>query len=133
MLRKKHPHKDQVQRLIPITPPHQWTLIYREAPYYLANPASMTTLVLDGARSCLNPYEGPYTLAAMMSWGQPIVLWPSVGMLSPVSSGASTDRGSIKDYPEIEGSTYWNPIAEALRISMVGPTGQTPVAVLANI
>jgi hypothetical protein len=45
---------------------------------------------------------------------------PSAGMLSPTSSGASTNRDSAKDYPKIGGSIYWNPVVEARRISMVG-------------
>jgi hypothetical protein len=75
----------------------------------------MTTSALDDTCSGLNPYAGPYTLAAMMSWGHPI------GALSPMSSGASIDRDSAEDYPEIGGSVCWNPATEARRISMVGP------------
>jgi hypothetical protein len=104
-------------------PSRQCASIYGEAPYYPADLPSMTTLMLGSVRSSLNPYIGPYTLAVMTSWGHPIkvrMFQPSTGMLSPTSSGASTNQDLAKDYPEIGGNIYWNPATEALRISMVG-------------
>jgi hypothetical protein len=106
------------------SPPRQWALIWGGAPCCPAGPSSMTTSASDDIRTGLNPYAGPYTLAAMTSWGHPIrapMFRSSGGTRSPTSSGASTDRDSAEDYPEIGGSVCWNPAIEARRISMVGP------------
>jgi hypothetical protein len=83
--------------------PKHPTLVYGQAPYYPTNPST-------SGGSCLgmNPYAGSYFLAAMMSQGIPIkatISQPSVGTLSS-SLGASSDRDTTKDYPEIGGSCY---------------------------
>jgi hypothetical protein len=75
----------------------------------------------------MNPYAGPYYLAAMTSQGIPIgatISHPFAGTLSS-SSGVSPDRDSTEDYLEIEGSYYWNSTLEGHLISMVAttPTG----------
>jgi hypothetical protein len=57
---------------------------YDWAPYYPVDPVA--TSASGGVHLCLNPYAGPYTLAAMMSWGHPIRVpasRPSTGTLSP--------------------------------------------------
>jgi hypothetical protein len=116
-------------------PLRQWAPIYGGAPYYPDGPSSTTTSASDDVCSNLNPCAGPYTLAAMMSWGHPIgvpMFHPSDGTLSSTSLGASTDRDSIKDYPEIGGSTYWNPTTKAHHISMVGPNWVTSRNILVN-
>jgi hypothetical protein len=48
-------------------------------------------------------------------------------------SGATTDRDSAEDYPEIGDNTYWDPITKACCISMVGLIGQIPAIVPASI
>jgi hypothetical protein len=103
--------------------PSQHEPIYGEAPYYPADPS--TTSTSDGICSGFNPYAGSYYLATMMLQGHLIgapIFQSSAGTSSSTSSGASTDRDSIEDYPEIRGSIYWNSTIEAHRISMVGPT-----------
>jgi hypothetical protein len=60
----------------------------------------------------------------MTSQGYPIktpIFQPLVGTSSSSSSGASPDRNSIEDYPEIRGNICWNATIEAHHISMVGP------------
>jgi hypothetical protein len=66
----------------------------------------------------------PYYLSAMTSQGHTIetnIFQPSAGTSSFSSSAATPDWDSIKDYPEIGDSAYWNPDIKAHRISMVGP------------
>jgi hypothetical protein len=76
--------------------------------------------------SSLNPYTGPYYLAAKTSQGLSIgtpIFQSSAGTASSSSSEASPDRDSTEDYPEIGGSSRWNPPEEGHRIIMVAPTG----------
>jgi hypothetical protein len=83
------------------TPSHHEP-IYGEAPYYPVNHS--TTSASRGARSRFNPYAGSYAPTAITSWGHPIgapMSWSPVGTSSPSSSGTSTGRDSIEDYPEI--------------------------------
>jgi hypothetical protein len=93
--------------------------VYGQAPYYLANPYTSS-----GACSSMNPYVGPYYLAAMTSQGiliRATIYQPSAGASGSYTSGASPDRDSTEDYPEIEGSCYWNPVVEGHFIGMVAP------------
>jgi hypothetical protein len=90
------------------TPSHHEP-IYGEAPYYPADPS--TTSTLDGICSGFNPYTGSYYLATMMLQGHPIgapIFQSSAGTSSSTSSGASTDRDSIEDYPEISNRVVRN-------------------------
>jgi hypothetical protein len=76
--------------------------------------------------SGLNPHAGPYYLFAMISQGFPIgtpIFQPSVGTSSSSSLGASPNRDSTEDYPEIGDSICWNPVVEDRCINMVAPTG----------
>jgi hypothetical protein len=99
--------------------PRHPTLVYGASPYYPVDP-STSGRVCSG----LNPHVGSYYLSAMTSQGRPIrktILQSPAGASSSSSSGATPDRDSIKDYPEIGGSACWNPAIEAHHISMVGP------------
>jgi hypothetical protein len=104
-------------------PPRQWVPIYGGASRDPTNPSSTTTSASDDICSGLNPYVGLYVLATMTLQryliGVPI-FHPSAGTSSSTSSGASTNRDSIKDYLEIVSSIYWNPVVEARCITMVG-------------
>jgi hypothetical protein len=116
--------EDRTIKLLTHSPsPSHHELIYGEAPYYPVDPS--TALASGGTRSGLNPYAGSYAPIAMTSWGHPIeapVAWSPARTSSPTSSGASTSRDTVEDYPEIMGSVYWDPAIKAHRISMVGPT-----------
>jgi hypothetical protein len=76
--------------------------VYGIAPYYPADPSTSS-----GACSGMNLRAWLYYLSAMTSQGRLIgtsIFHPSVGTSSCSSSGASPDRDSTKDYPEIRGS-----------------------------
>jgi hypothetical protein len=105
-----------------LTPCHRMP-VYGEAPYYLTDPSTLSTS--SGTHSGLSSYAGSYYLSPMMSQeyliGTPI-FQPSVGTLSSSSLRVFANRDFIKDYPEIRGSVYWNPVIESCRISMVVTT-----------
>jgi hypothetical protein len=106
--------------------PTHLSSVYRNAPYYLVDPSTSSTL--GGAYSSLNPWARSHYLSSMMSQEYPTrtsIFQPSAGTSSSSSSGASPDRDSIEDYPEIGDSVYWNSTIEAHRISMVGPVRVT--------
>jgi hypothetical protein len=93
--------------------------VYGTTPCYPTNPSTSGEAFLG-----LNPQAGPYYLSTMTSQGCPIrktILWSSPRASSLSSLGATPDRDSIKDYPEIGGNACWNPAIEACCISMVGP------------
>jgi hypothetical protein len=93
--------------------------VYGKAPNYLADPSTS-----GGAYLGLNPHAGPYYISTIASKGLPIrktIFQSSAGTSSSSSLGATLDQDSIKDYPEIRGSAYWNPAIKAHCISMVGP------------
>jgi hypothetical protein len=99
--------------------PRHPTLMYETTPYYLADPSTS-----GGAYLGLNPHAGPYYISTIASKGLLIrktIFQSSAGTSSSSSLGATLDQDSIKDYPEIRGSAYWNPTIKARRISMVGP------------
>jgi hypothetical protein len=93
--------------------------VYGQASYLLASPSTS-----GGVCSGLNPYAVSYHRAAKTTQGLPIgahIFQPSTGISSSSASGASLDRDSTDDYPEIGGNTCWNPIEEACLIIMVAP------------
>jgi hypothetical protein len=73
--------------------------VYGKAPYYSVDPSTS-----GRACSALNPHEGLYYLSTMTSQGRTIgktIFRSSAGTSSSSSSGATPDRDSIEDYPEI--------------------------------
>jgi hypothetical protein len=78
--------------------------VFGEALYYPTNPSASAS---SDAHSGLNPYEWSYYPSAMTSQGYLIgtpIFQPLARTSSSSSSGAFTDRDSIKDYTEIGGS-----------------------------
>jgi hypothetical protein len=101
--------------------PRHLTLVYGVSPYYLTDSSTS-----GGACSGLNPHVEPYYHSTMTSRGCPIgktILQPSTRASSSSSSGVTPDQDSVKDYPEIQGSAWWNPTIEARRISIVAQPG----------
>jgi hypothetical protein len=82
--------------------PRHLAPMYGTSPYYPDDPSTP-----GGACSGLNPHAGSCYLFAMPSQGCPIgktILRSLAGASSSSSSGATPDRDSIEDYPEIRGS-----------------------------
>jgi hypothetical protein len=95
-----------LELLTPGAVPKHLASVYGQAPYY---PANSSTPV--GAYSGMNPYAGPYYLAAMTSRGNPIEATIShpLARTSSSSSGISPDQDSTEDYPEIGGQLLLGP------------------------
>jgi hypothetical protein len=97
--------------------------VYGTTSYYSADPS-----LSGGAYIGLNPHVGPNYLSTMTPQGPPIektIFQFLARTLSSSSLGATPDRDSIKDYPEIRGSAYLNPTIEARRIR-TAPAGTRP-------
>jgi hypothetical protein len=78
--------------------------VYGTTPYYPANPSTSGEVCSD-----LNPHAGPYYLSVRTSQGLLIgitIFQSLAGTSSSSSSGATPDRDSIEDYPEIGGNAY---------------------------
>jgi hypothetical protein len=89
--------------------------------YYPVDPSTS-----GRAYSGLNPYAGSYYLCAMTSHRCLIgktILQSLAGAMSSSSSGATPNRDSFEDYPEIRGSACWKPAIKACCINMVGQAG----------
>jgi hypothetical protein len=93
--------------------------IYGASPYYSTDPS-----ISGGACSGLNPHAGPYYLFAIKSQGRLIrknSIQSSDGSSNSSSSGVTSGRDFIEDYPEIMNNACLNPAIETRRIRMVGP------------